>query len=284
VTAVERPATVVPPAAPDLRRIEEELARSRQTEEALRRTVAGLESTVRELEQFAYITSHDLQAPLRSVAGFAQLLTRRYGDRLDGDARDFLGYIEQSVQQMQALIRDLLRLSRLGREGTRITERPLEQALRSAQEHLGPRVQAAGLIVDSGPLPVIRADHGLLAQLFEQLLDNAIKFRHPERPPRVRVEVERCDQDWHITVTDNGIGIATAQLENIFLVFRKLQAAGASEGSGIGLALCRKIASLHGGRIWASAGEGGTRIHLSLPLSPVAAGPQAVPARLPDID
>ncbi len=234
-------------------------------EQALHRSINELRQTVRELEQFAYVVSHDLQAPLRSILGFSQLLSRRHKDQLSGEALEFLGYIEHSAQQAQTLIQDLLRLSRVGREARHPQTRGLAETLRSAIGRLGDKVPTATSI-EYADLPEVNTDHVLLAQLFEQLLDNAIKFRRPDVAPRIVVEARREGDHWLIGIADNGIGIPPDQLENIFIVFRRLHAADAYPGSGIGLTISRKIAALLGGRLSASSDASGSQFILQLPL------------------
>lgn len=236
-------------------------------EESLRKTVAELQQTVHELQQFAYVISHDLQAPLRSVVGFSQLLSRRYKDQLGGEALEFLGYIEHSALQAQTLIQDLLRLSRVGREPRLVQPRPLGDTLRSAIKRLGERLPAEATI-EYADLPDVNTDHALLAQLLEQLLDNAIKFRRPDAEPRIAVHVQKEGRHWQIGVADNGIGIPADQLENIFMVFRRLHAPDAYPGTGIGLAISRKIAKLLGGRLDAASDGNGSQFLLQLPLDP----------------
>lgn len=242
----------------------------RDGEGALRRTVAELQQSVHELEQFAYIVSHDLQAPLRSVLGFSQLLSRRHKDQLGGEALEFLGYIEHSAHQAQALIQDLLRLSRVGREPRHPQKRDLAETLHNAIRRLGEKVTPE-VAIEFADLPELATDHGLLAQLLEQLLDNAIKFRRPDLAPRITVSALRDGDRWRITVADNGIGIPQDQLQNVFLVFRRLHAPDAYPGTGIGLTVARKIALLLEGSLSAASNADGSQLILHLPIAPQAA-------------
>lgn len=237
-------------------------------EEALRAMVDELRQNVRELEQFAYVVSHDLQAPLRSVIGFSQLLSRRHKEQLSGEALEFLGYIEHSAQQAQTLIQELLRLSRIGREPRLLQSRALSDTVHSAMKRLGERLTSEVRVQITG-LPEVNTDHGLLAQLLEQLLDNAIKFRRPDLAPLIAIEARREGSQWFITVADNGIGIPQDQLEAIFLVFRRVHAADVYPGTGIGLTIARKIARLLGGSLNAAADDRGSRFTLQLPVVPV---------------
>ncbi len=257
-------------------RLRAEVAAREAAEEDLRRSLADLNRAVHELEQFAYITSHDLQAPLRNIAGFSQLLSRRYTQKLDGDALEFLQFIEQGVRQMQALIKDLLLLSRVGRTEARAERRPLDEALRSALSTLKQDIVARDAHVEFGPMPDVPAVQSLLVQLFQNLVGNAIKFQKPGARPEVRIAAEREEKFAHLTIKDNGIGIAADQLENIFAVFRRLHSSDEYEGTGIGLAICRKIVQHHRGEIWAESDGSGTTFHIRLPLE------EAAPARAPE--
>lgn len=245
-------------------------ARRREAAEAdLRRTVADLNRAMQELEQFAYITSHDLQAPLRTISGFSQLLQRRYREQFDGDALEFLDFIDKGSRQMQQLIQDLLALSRVGRAAdSRFETRPLQSTLHGVLRTLKPAIEAAGARIEMAELPDLTADHALLTQLFQNLIGNAIKFHRPGVPPLVRISARQLDDSMLIEIADNGIGVPQEQLENIFVMFRRLHQAEEYEGTGIGLAICRKIVAHHGGSIWASADAQGTVFHVRLPLSP----------------
>jgi two-component system, chemotaxis family, sensor kinase Cph1 len=251
-------------------RLRDEVKAREAAEEDLRRSLADLNRAVHELEQFAYITSHDLQAPLRNIAGFSQLLARRYTQKLDGDALEFLQFIEQGVRQMQALIQDLLQLSRVGRTEARPERRPLDESLRNALNTLKPEITARDAKVEFGPLPDVPAVQSLMVQLFQNLVGNAIKFQKPGTQPEVRISAEREDKFVHLRVQDNGIGVAKDQLENIFAVFRRLHSADEYEGTGIGLAICRKIVQHHRGEIWAESDGTGLTVHVRLPIEPVA--------------
>lgn len=218
-----------------------------------------------ELDQFAYITSHDLQAPLRNVAGFSQLLSRRYAAQLDADGREFLQFIEQGVGEMQGLVRGLLALSRIGRGDEPAERLPLLEPLQTALAALDPVIRQSAAHIQIGPLPVVMARASLMVQLFQNLVGNALKFRQPQVAPVVRISALRSGASWQLRVADNGIGIAHEQLEHIFAVFRRLHGGEAYQGSGMGLALCRKIAHQHGGRIWAESDGTGATFLLELP-------------------
>ncbi len=257
-------------------RLRAEVLAREAAEDDLRRSLTDLNRAVHELEQFAYITSHDLQAPLRNIAGFSQLLSRRYTQKLDGDALEFLQFIEQGVRQMQALIKDLLLLSRVGRTEARPERRPLDEALRSALSTLKSDIAAHNATVEFDPMPDVPAVQSLLVQLFQNLVGNAIKFHKPDAKPLVRVSAEREERFIHLKIKDNGIGISADQLENIFAVFRRLHSADEYEGTGIGLAICRKIVQHHRGEIWAESDGSGTTIHVRLPLDEAVTAPETV--------
>ncbi len=257
-------------------RLQQEVNLREAAERNLRQTLSDLRRAAVEQEQFAYVASHDLQAPLRNVAGFAQLLEQRAGTGLDADSREFLGYISQGVKQMQQLINDLLKLSRVGRSGGVMQPRPLAETLAQACAPLQPEIAKTQAQIVSADLPVVVADHQLLAQLLQNLIGNAIKFRRADLPPLIDVRCGRELDDWHLVVQDNGIGIAPDQLEQAFAVFKRLNPHELYEGTGIGLTICRKIATYHGGQIWAESAGHGTAFHLKWPVNPP---PIAGPAR-----
>lgn len=259
-------------------RLHEEILLRESAERSLRRALAEQKRISAELEQFAYITSHDLQAPLRNISGFSRLLSQRYRDKLDGDALEFLGFIEQGTRQMQTLINDLLALSRVGRTDATFEKKPLAATIDKVAKALAPEIEKSGATLLAEGLPEIVADHNLLAQLFQNLIGNAIKFQPPGSPPVIEIFCDRRKDDWHITVADNGIGIPPDQLDNIFAVFRRLHGPDEYEGTGIGLAICRKIATYHGGQIWAESRPRGAEFHIQLPLQPATpATPPAEP-------
>jgi signal transduction histidine kinase len=232
----------------------------RRAEEALRLHAAELARSNEELQQFAYVASHDLQEPLRMVASYTQLLARRYRGKLDTDADEFIGYAVDGVNRMQRLIQDLLTYSRVGTRGREF--KPCETA--PVVQHVVENLQAALAEtkgeVKVGPLPPVLADESQLTQLFQNLLANALKF-HGQEPPRVEVAAEPQGRDTvRFTVKDNGLGIDPQYFDRIFIIFQRLHGREEFPGTGIGLAICKKIVERHGGRIGVESrpGEGST--------------------------
>jgi signal transduction histidine kinase len=225
-----------------------------------------LERSNAELEQFAYVASHDLQEPLRKVASFCQLLQRRYEGQLDERADQYIGFAVDGAKRMQSLISDLLAFSRVGRADAPLVEVALDDIAQTAQDNLTSRVERTGARIDVGPLPVVDGDPVLLVAVFQNLMGNALKF-HGEDPPVVRVSADRVDGMWTITCRDEGIGIDPEYAERIFAIFQRLHPKESYEGTGIGLALCRKIVEHHGGRIWLdTAVPTGATFRFTLPV------------------
>jgi light-regulated signal transduction histidine kinase (bacteriophytochrome) len=209
-----------------------------------------------ELQQFAYVASHDLQEPLRMVASFTQLLAKRYKDKLDDDARDFINFAVDGATRMQTLISDLLNYSRVGTQGNPVVPTDGEALFKRVLDSLQLSIEESGAVIVSDPLPTVMADPQQLGQLLQNLLTNAIKFRS-EKPPSVRISVERNGSEWKISVRDNGIGISQEHADRIFIIFQRLHTKTEYPGTGIGLAICKKIVERHGGRIWIEPSPGG---------------------------
>jgi signal transduction histidine kinase len=234
--------------------LEKRLLRSRrQAEEDLARKVEELARSNADLEQFAYVASHDLQEPLRMVAAYTQLLAARYRGKLDENADKFIGYASEGALRMQSLIQDLLAFSRVGRNGSGRVDcnAVMEEVLMT----LGPAIQESGAVVTHAALPEVWANRSQMAQVFQNLIGNAIKFRGKE-PPVISVQAEKAGQQWLFSVSDNGIGIAPEYAENIFVVFQRLHGRTEYPGNGIGLAICKKIVEHNGGKIWVAAQTG----------------------------
>ncbi|MGB0653416.1 MAG: sensor histidine kinase [Thermoplasmatota archaeon] len=227
--------------------------------------LAELERSNKELEQFAYVASHDLQEPLRMVASYTRMLERRYKGKLDDDADEFIGYAVEGAGRMQALINALLAYSRVGSQGLQIDEVPLGRSVQTAMASLRGALEQTGAVVQVGEMPTVRGDGRLLAQLFQNLIGNAIKFSGDAKP-QVRVSAKADGRRWRIEVQDNGIGIEPQHQERIFQIFQRLHGRSDFEGTGIGLALCRKIVEQHGGTIGVTSKPGhGSTFHFTLP-------------------
>jgi signal transduction histidine kinase len=246
-------------------RIVEEVRAVERAREELDRQRADLQRSNAELEQFAYVASHDLQEPLRKVASFCQMLERRYAGQLDDRADQYIHYAVDGARRMQDLINDLLAFSRVGRLGHKRERVDLNALLERTAANLGPRAEETGATIESGELPTVVGDPGLLALVLQNLVGNALKF-HGDEPPRVRVDARRDGDAWEISVADNGIGIEPEYAERIFVIFQRLHTRATYEGTGIGLAMCRKIIEYHGGRIWLDTdAQPGTTFRFTLP-------------------
>jgi signal transduction histidine kinase len=277
------------------RRIRAELAAMEEARELLsvqkEELAAQAEELARsnaDLEQFAYVASHDLQEPLRKVTSFCQLLQRRYQGQLDERADQYIEFAVDGAKRMQALINDLLAFSRVGRTSEEFVDVDCEDSLDRALRNLEAAIEDAGAEVVRHPLPTVKGDPSLLSALFQNLVGNAIKFRS-DAPPRIEVSAEQADGEWSFRVADNGIGIDQAYAERVFVIFQRLHAKELYPGTGIGLALCKKIVEFHGGRIWLdTAVASGTTVCWTLPVpipvpvadadAPVAGEDLSVPA------
>jgi signal transduction histidine kinase len=248
-----------------------------QSEEFRRRLEEKVQELARsnaELEQFAYVASHDLQEPLRMVAGYMQLMARRYKGRLDEDADQFIGYAVGGAMRMQQLINDLLAYSRVGTRGKPFEPTACGQVVGQILANLQVAIQETGAVVTHDGLPTVEGDPVQLAQLFQNLLGNAIKFRKPGEPPRIHVRAQRNGAEWVFAVSDNGIGIDPRYQERIFVIFQRLHSEHEYAGTGIGLAVCKKIVERHGGRMWVeSQPDQGATFYFSLPARPASAQP-----------
>lgn len=212
-----------------------------------------------ELEQFAYVATHDLQEPLRAVASCVQLLQKRYEGQLDEKAQEFITHAVDGTKRMQTLINDLLAYSRISTDAQVFASTNCEMALQEALANLMVAISESGAVVTQDALPMVSGDATQLTQLFQNLVGNALKFRG-ERPPEIHIRAVRNNGDWRFSVADNGIGMEPQYFERVFLVFQRLHTRKEYQGTGIGLAICKKVVERHGGRIWAESepGQGAT--------------------------
>lgn len=242
-------------------------ARVQERTAALKEANANLLSSNQELEQFAYVASHDLQEPLRAVNSYAQLITRKYQGNLDAKADKYLGYIMEGATRMQQLINDLLEFSRVGTRGKLLELTDCETLLSQVLDNLKVAIAESHAIITHDPLPTVMGDETQLNQLLQNLIANAIKFRR-EEPPRVHIKVMKRENEWVFSVSDNGIGMEPEYFERIFTIFQRLHSKSEYPGTGIGLAVCKKIVERHGGRIWVESQPGvGTTFYFTIPLS-----------------
>jgi PAS domain S-box-containing protein len=241
-----------------------DITERKRTEAALKEAHEELQRSNSELEQFAYVASHDLQEPLRMVASYTQLVMRRYGDKLDKDAHEFMHYVVDGAARMKQLIEDLLAYSRVGTRHRDFKPIEVEVALKRALANLKAAIDESGAVVSWDHLPAVKADEVQVPQLFQNLIGNALKFRGAG-VPRVHIEVRESPSEWQFTVRDNGIGIEPQYFERIFMLFQRLHTKGDYPGTGIGLAICKKVVERHGGRIWVESKLGeGTAFHFTL--------------------
>jgi PAS domain S-box-containing protein len=243
-----------------------DISQRKAADAALAEKTAKLEASNAELEQFAYVASHDLREPLRMVNSFVSLLARRYGDALDDEGREFIAFAQEGAVRMDRLILDLLEYSRVGRLDRTLAPVPLTPVVNQALTALAVAIGEAKAEVQAAPeWPVVRGSEEELLRLFLNLIGNALKYHHPDRPPVVRVGWRRDGAELLFWVTDNGIGIAPQYYERVFRIFQRLHGRGRYEGTGIGLAICKKIVERHGGRIWIdSPADQGTTFFFTL--------------------
>jgi len=221
-----------------------------------------------ELQQFAYVASHDLQEPLRMIGSYTQLLERRYGDKLDADAREFMDFIVEGATRMKQLIEDLLAYSRVGTRGKEVRPVQLQVALDRALVNLRAALESSDAHITHDVLPEVSADDTQLTQLLQNLIGNAIKFRKKDEPLRIHFGVQDSGEEWRFSVSDNGIGIEPQYFERIFMVFQRLHTRDEYPGTGIGLAICKKVVDRHRGRIWVESehGKGSTFVFTLLKI------------------
>jgi signal transduction histidine kinase len=242
-----------------------EIEERRQAEAKLLLRSQELTRSNTELEQFAYVASHDLQEPLRMVASYVQLIEKRYQDKLDSDGREFIEFAVDGAKRMRVLIEDLLAYSRITTRAKPFQSTDFEEVLETVTDNLQMVIRESGAQITHSPLPTVSGDVTQLTQLFQNLLSNAIKFRR-DTTPEVHIHAEPQEDCWLISVQDNGIGIETQHLDRIFLLFQRLHGRGAYPGTGLGLAICRKIVERHGGTIWVESETGsGSKFSFTIP-------------------
>ena len=224
------------------------------------------------LEQFAYAASHDLQEPLRTIRAYAQLLTTQYGGKFDAEADKFLNFISGAAARMGTLVQDLLAYARLTTEIERPSSIALDEDLEAALTYLDDAIKESGAVVTHNPMPTLAVDRGQMVRLFQNLIGNAVKYRKPNQPVNVHISAVQKEEMWVISVRDNGIGFDSKYATAIFAPFKRLHSASEFPGTGVGLAICRRIVEAQGGRIWAEAqpGEGAT-FSFSLPVQSATA-------------
>jgi signal transduction histidine kinase len=250
-------------------RIQDDLTQAQETSAELAELTDDLSRSNRDLEQFAYVASHDLQEPLRKVTSFCQLLQQRYGGQLDERADQYIEFAVDGAKRMQLLINDLLAFSRVGRLSGEPEPIDLDRPLQRALDILADRIEETGATIEHGDLPEVCAEPSLLSAVFQNLIGNALKFQRPGIRPEVRVSVTEAGESgeaWEVAVADNGIGIEPEYADRVFVIFQRLHTKDEYSGTGIGLALCRRIIEHHGGHIWVDTTVGeGTTIRFTLP-------------------
>jgi PAS domain S-box-containing protein len=238
----------------------------KEAEQKLEKAVDDLGRSNAELERFAYVASHDLQEPLRMVTSYLQLLERRYKERLDSDALEFINYAVDGSNRMKTLINDLLAYSRVGSRGIDLTPTDCETALANVLNNLQIAIEETNANISHDVLPQVMGDAGQIAQLFQNIIGNAIKFRG-DKPPHIHIGVQKDGDDWLFSITDNGIGLEPQYFERVFIIFQRLHSRGEYTGTGIGLAISKRIAERHGGRIWIESEPGnGSTFFFTIPI------------------
>ncbi len=248
--------------------VDRDVTAIREAEQELARRQNELQRSNRDLEQFAYVASHDLQEPLRAVSGCVQLLKKRYTDQLDAQAAELIEHTVDGAKRMQELIHDLLAYSRVGAGKLELCLVNLQELLKTALLNLKVTIDDTSAVVTQAPdFPVLAVDNGQMVQLFQNLVGNALKYRAADRAPEIHINVQRDGEEWHFSVSDNGIGIEPRYFERIFVIFQRLHTRTEYSGSGIGLSICKRIVDRHNGRIWVeSIPAKGTIFHFTLPI------------------
>jgi chemotaxis family two-component system sensor kinase Cph1 len=238
------------------------------TAQDLREAITALSRSNRELERFAHIASHDLKAPLRAISSFSDLLQQRHAEGLSDEGREFVSFISDSVRRMNTMVDDLLRLSRLHDSNERRKLTALECCIQEAIANLSQMITERSAQIEVGPMPTLEISASQWVIVFQNLIENAIKFTPRDSVPKIRIQAERVGENWQISIADNGIGIPPQHADAVFDLFRRLHTEAEYPGTGIGLSLCHKVVERHGGRIWCAAGdERGTIFRIELPAT-----------------
>lgn len=249
------------------RGLQAEIEQRKIVELALKDTTMKLTSSNTDLQQFAYVASHDLQEPLRAVAGFLTLIAKRHKGNLDPETEGWINHAVEGAQRMRALINDLLLYARVESRGKELEPTDCNKALEQAKKDLSVVLEETGAEIHATRLPTLVGDEGQLSQLFQNLVGNAIKFKQSDTTPKVDIEVRQENAEWIFSVKDNGIGFDQTHADRIFVIFQRLQGREEYQGTGIGLALCKKIVERHGGRIWAESSKGkGSTFFFTIPV------------------
>jgi PAS domain S-box-containing protein len=245
--------------------INQDITERKEIELKLNENIKKLAQSNNELEQFAYITSHDLREPLRMITSFLQLLERRYKDQLDQDANEFIGFAVDGAKRLDAMTNDLLQYSRITSEKRKVTSVNLEHVLEHVLTNLKMQIEENNAVITHDPLPILYGDEKLKVQLFQNLISNAIKYRSQE-PPKIHISATKKKNQYLFSVKDNGIGMSPKYLEQIFTIFKRLHTHEEYEGTGIGLAIAQKIVHQQGGQIWAESEPGkGSTFYFTIP-------------------
>ncbi|MBF0355205.1 MAG: PAS domain S-box protein [Alphaproteobacteria bacterium] len=246
-----------------------DLGSRKQAEKALAERTEELARSNEDLERFAYVISHDLQEPLRNIGNYVQLLSRRYKGRLDADADDYIGFVVDGVMRLSNMIRELLTFSRITTQGRTFEVVDSGAALKDALANLESAITESLAEIHIAPMPEVQADSTQLISLFQNLIGNALKYREADRNPRIRIEARPVGEKWLFSIVDNGIGIESRQFERLFMLFQRINPQGGIQGTGIGLAVCKRIVERHGGQLWVESTPGqGSIFYFTLPAAP----------------
>ena len=247
--------------------ISRDITERKMSERKLKEIITELQRSNKELQSFAYITSHDLQEPLRTIASYAQLIERRYKGKLDNDADDFIEYMVDGAKRMKSMIQGLLDYSRVGTKGNEFKEFKSKDALDYALSNLESSIVENNAEITSGPIPVIFADEDQIARVFQNLIGNALKFHREGIKPEIHISAREKDKEYVFAVSDNGIGMEEQYSDHIFEVFKRLHSIDEYRGAGIGLAIVKRIIDRHEGRVWVESELGhGSKFYFTIPV------------------